>query len=96
MEIRTTEEARKNVLEFSNRWLRLQLDKKVIDVDIKALKEEFKENGVPVSIVQSSLNVMKADKKRTEAELFEREKIREWLDVDTAICDQVTEWGAKA
>jgi uncharacterized protein (UPF0335 family) len=96
MEIRTTEEARKNVLEFSKRWLRLQLDKKVIDVDIKALKEEFKENGVPVAIVQSSLNLMKADKKRSEAELFEREKIREWLDVDTEISDTVTEWGAKA
>jgi uncharacterized protein (UPF0335 family) len=96
MEIRTTDEARKNVDNFSIRLLNLQLDKKRIDVDIKALKDEFKEEGVPVGIVQAVLNLIKADKKRSEAERFEREKIYEWCEDNEEISNKVTELGAKA
>ena len=39
MEVRQTEDARKNVEEFATRLLNLQQQKKLIDQDIKAIKE---------------------------------------------------------
>ena len=39
MEIRSTEEARRNIEEFARRFLNLQKQKKQSDEDIKALKQ---------------------------------------------------------
>lgn len=89
MEIRTSEEARSNIESFTKRYIELLKQKKDLDADIKALKDEFKEEGVPVGIVTSVLNKIKAEKKKSDSEIFEEETIKEWLrsnqDIDDAI-----------
>lgn len=82
MEIRTTEEAKENILAFANALVDLQLRKKEIDEDIKTLKENFKEDGVAVGVVQKVINMIKADKKKSDSELFELETIKAWLESD--------------
>lgn len=93
MEIRTTEEARANIENFTKRLIELMKQKKAIDQDIKALKDEFKEEGVPVGIVSSVLNKIKSKKKKSDSERFEEETIQEWLeanpDIDSAIGDLI-------
>jgi hypothetical protein len=95
MEIRTSEEARENIVNFSKRYLTLLLEKKALDLDVKALKEEFNEDGVPTSKVASIINRMKSDKKKSDAEIFEEEAIREWMENDPEIDDQVGQLIAK-
>ncbi len=95
MEIRTTEDARKNIEDFAKRFLTLQQQKKAIDQDIKALKEEFKEEGVPVSIVTAVIGRIKTEKKKTDTEKFELEVIQEWLEVNADIDNQIGELIAK-
>lgn len=89
MEIRTTEEARANIEEFTKRFLNLQMQKKALDQDIKALKEEFKEEGVPVGIVASVINKIKAQKKKSDSEIFEEDTIKEWLETNTDIDNEI-------
>ena len=89
MEVRTQQQARENVETFAKRFLNLQQQKKVIDQDIKALKEEFKEEGVPVSIVVSSINKIKANKKKTDSEKFELELIQGWLEENADIDNDI-------
>lgn len=91
MEIKTQDQARKNIEEFSRRLLNLQQDKRKIDADIKELKEEFKEEGVPVGVVSSVLNKIKADKKKSDSERFEESTIKEWLEENTEIDDKIGE-----
>lgn len=85
MEIRTTEEARANIENFTKRLIELMKQKKAIDQDIKALKDEFKEEGVPVGIVSSVLNKIKSKKKKSDSERFEEETIQEWLEANPEI-----------
>lgn len=87
MEIRSSEESRANIEEFSKRYIELLKQKKELDADIKALKEEFKEEGVPVSIVTKVLNTLKAKKKKTDSEIFEEQTIQEWLEENTEVDD---------
>ena len=89
MEIRTTEEARTNIEGFAVRYLDLQKQKKDLAEDEKALKQEFKEEGVPVGIVCAAMNRIKADKKKTDAEKFELATIQEWLEQNTQIDDDI-------
>lgn len=95
MEIRTTEEARTNIENFSKRYIELLKQKKELDQDIKALKEEFKEEGVPVGIVCSVLNKIKASKKKTDSEKFEEETIKEWLESNSEIDNELGILNAK-
>lgn len=95
MEIRTTEEARSNIESFSKRYIELLKQKKELDQDIKALKEEFKEEGVPVGIVCSVLNKIKASKKKTDSEKFEEETIKEWLESNSEIDNELGILNAK-
>lgn len=95
MEIRTSEEARTNIVNFTKRFLNLQQQKKVIDQDISALKDEFKEEGVPVSIVQAVINKIKRDKKKTDSERFEEDTIQEWLVSDADVDNSIGELMAK-
>lgn len=89
MEIRTSEEARTNIEEFTKRFINLQMQKKAIDQDIKALKEEFKEEGVPVGIVASVINKIKAEKKKSDSERFEEDTIKEWLESNSDIDNDI-------
>lgn len=95
MEIRTTEEARANIENFTKRLIELMKQKKVIDQDIKALKDEFKEEGVPVGIVSSVLNKIKSKKKKSDSERFEEETIQEWLEANPEIDSGIGELIAK-
>lgn len=95
MEIRSTEEARQNIENFTKRLINLLKDKKELDRDIKALKDEFKEEGVPVGIVVAALNKIKTNKKKTDSEIFEQEKIQEWLESNSDIDDGIGELAAK-
>lgn len=95
MEIRTTEEARTNIENFTKRLIELMKQKKVIDQDIKALKDEFKEEGVPVGIVSSVLNKIKSKKKKSDSERFEEETIQEWLEANPEIDSGIGELIAK-
>lgn len=95
MEIRSTEEARRNIENFTRRFLNLQKQKKQIDEDIKALKQEFKEEGVPVNIVVSVINKIKQYKKKSDMEILEEETIKEWLESNKDIDDEIGELIAK-
>ena len=95
MEIRSTEEARRNIEDFARRFLNLQKQKKQIDEDIKALKQEFKEEGVPVNIVVAVINKIKLRKKKYDLEILEVETIKEWLESNKDIDDEIGELIAK-
>lgn len=95
MEIRSTEEARRNIEDFTRRFLNLQKQKKQIDEDIKALKQEFKEEGVPVNIVVAVINKIKQRKKKSDLEILEEETIKEWLESNKDIDDEIGELIAK-
>jgi len=81
----TGDEARCNVEEYTKRLVKLMMNKKEIDNDIKALKQDFKEEGVPVAIVTRIVNKIKASKKKTDTELFEEDVINGWLTDNTEI-----------
>lgn len=89
MEIRTSAEARENIENFSKRYINLLKQKKELDADIKALKEEFKEEGVPVGIVTKVINKIKSDKKKSDSEIFEEDTIKEWLETNKDIDDEI-------
>lgn len=95
MEIRSQEDVKRNIVDFANRFLSLQLQKKAIDEEIADLKAEFKENGVPVSIVTKCINSIKSKKKKTESEIFELETIEAWLESDKGVDQNITELAAK-
>lgn len=89
MEVRTSQDARQNIEEFAKRFIELQKQKKALDDDIKALKEEFKEEGVPVVIVTKVINKIKANKKKTDSEIFEEETIQDWLETNADIDNEI-------
>lgn len=93
--MRTTEEARSNIEDFAIRLLDLDEQKKSLADDIKALKDEFKEEGVPVAIVTKAVNIIKANKKKTDAEKFEEATITEWLESNKEIDDKIGVLAAK-
>jgi uncharacterized protein (UPF0335 family) len=95
MEIRSTEEARTNVETFAKRYIELLKQKKSLDKDIKALKEEFKEEGVPVGVVCKTLNLIKSLKKKSDSEIFEENAIKEWLEANADIDNDIGELLAK-
>ena len=51
MEIRSLEESRLNTENFTKEFLKLQTQKKMIDQEIKDVKDAYKEDGVPVATV---------------------------------------------
>jgi uncharacterized protein (UPF0335 family) len=91
MEVRTSETAKDNIIGFAKRLLNLQLQKKRIDVDIKALKEEFKEEGVAVSVVNKVVSTLKANAKKSDSELFELDTITEYLEADAEVMMAIEE-----
>lgn len=95
VEINSSESARANIESFTKRFLNLEKQKKIINEDIKALKEEFKEEGVPVGIVCQVINQIKRDKKKSDTEIFELEVIKEWLETNTEIDDEIGDLIAK-
>lgn len=82
-------QTQKNIEDFAIRLLNLEKQKKTIQEDIKALKTEFKEEGVPVQIVSRVINQLKREKKKSEGELHEEIIIKEWLQQSTEVDDNI-------
>lgn len=95
MEVKTSDVQRENIENYTKRYIELLKQKKVIDEDIKALKEEFKEEGVPVGIVTSVFNRVKAAKKKSDSEKFEEDIIQEWIESNVEIDNAIGELNAK-
>lgn len=90
MEIRTEQEARENVENFTRELLKLLIQKKSIDEEIKEMKNNYKEDGVPVGVVVKVINKIKTAKKKSDTEKHEEDIIGDWLeqnkDIDESIC----------
>lgn len=82
-------ETKQNIEKYAKRLLNLEQQKKIIQEDIKALKLEFKEEGVPVGVVSRVINQLKREKKQTESELHEEIVIKDWLSSNTEIDDEI-------
>jgi|SaaInl8_200m_RNA_FD_contig_31_1915962_length_1905_multi_12_in_0_out_0_2 hypothetical protein len=89
MEIRSTEEARENIVNFTNEYIRILMAKKELDAEMTDIKNSYKEEGVPVSIVTRVFGKIKSAKKKTETELAEEEIIQEWLESNAEIDDKI-------
>lgn len=87
--------AQTNIINFTKRLIELEKQKKIIQEDIKELKSEFKEEGVPVQIVTRVLNQIKREKRQSEGEINEENIIKEWLLNNTDIDDGVGDLVAK-
>ena len=87
---------KQNIEKYAKRLLNLEQQKKIIQEDIKALKLEFKEEGVPVGVVSRVINQLKREKKQTESELHEEMVIKDWLSSNTEIDDEIGALVAKA
>ena len=81
-------------LEFSNRYLNLLEQKRTIDLDIKALKQEYDEQGLATKVVVKAINSLKKEKKETISQQDELAMFKEWLsankEVDDKICSLAT------
>lgn len=88
-------ETKQNIENYAKRLLNLEHQKKIIQEDIKALKLEFKEEGVPVGVVSRVINQLKREKKQTEGELHEEIVIKDWLSSNTEIDDEIGSLVAK-
>lgn len=81
-------------LEFSNRYLNLLEQKRALDLDIKALKQEYDEQGLATKVVIKAINSLKKEKKETISQQDELAMFKEWLsenkEVDDKICSLAT------
>lgn len=90
-----SDDAKENCVTFGTRYLNLLLSKKRIDEDIKALKQEFTEQGVAVNVVIKAINKLKANKKMTESQTFELDTIYTWMENSKEIDDSIVELNQK-
>ena len=90
MEIRSLEESRQNTENFTKEFLKLQAQKKMIDQEIKDVKDAYKEDGVPVATVCKVINIIKSNKKKSQSEQTEQNIIEEWLENNKEIDDIIT------
>lgn len=80
-----TEEERMLTIQFAKEILALQLDKKKIDEDIKAVKADAKSNGVLVTKVMKALSEIKKVLKTEDADLQEEQRILNMIEEDENI-----------
>ena len=81
----------KNVLEFSQRYLNLLNSKKQVDLDIKALKDEFDEEGVPTKNIVKAINNIKRSRKISSSVQDEIDLFETWLNEDANISDTISD-----
>lgn len=87
----TDKVVKNNIEAFAERYLNLELQKKTINEDIKQLKDEYNQEGVPTQVVQRVINDIKRMKKRTDSENHEQEVIMEWLLGSGTVSDSISE-----
>lgn len=86
---RVLSDSQKNIESFAKRLLNLEHQKKALQEDIKALKDEFKEEGVAVGIVTRVINQIKREKKQSEGEQHEEIVIKDWLTSNKEIDNEI-------
>lgn len=86
-----TDTVRNNIEAFQERFLNLEKQKKTLNEDIKQLKEEFNQEGVPTQVVVRCINNIKRLKRKTDSEVFEEEAIQEWLQSSQGISDSISD-----
>lgn len=86
-----TDAVRNNIEAFQERFLNLEKQKKTLNEDIKQLKEEFNQEGVPTQVVVRCINNIKRLKRKTDSEVFEEEAIQEWLQSSQGISDSISD-----
>jgi hypothetical protein len=91
MEVKSSEEAKTNVIDCMKELTGLLKQKKEIDDEIKTIKQKFKEEGVPVQIVAKAITAIKADKKKTASEKFEFDTIKDWGEADANVSASIDE-----
>lgn len=79
MEQDVNNEAVKMANDFIQRFIRLMLDKKKTDVDVKYLKREFNELGLPTQEVLKAFRLLKQEKKDV-GKAEQVETFKEWLE----------------
>lgn len=86
---------RNNIEVFAERFLNLEKEKEILKQDLKALREEFNQEGVPTAVVIRCINQIKRMKKKTDSEIYEEEAIQEWLLANQSISDKISDIAAK-
>lgn len=76
-------------LEFSNRYLNLLEQKRALDLDIKALKQEYDEQGLATKVVIKAINSLKKEKKETISQQDELAMFKEWLSANKEVDDKI-------
>ena len=89
------DEVRDMVIEFVKRYIRLQLEIKKIKEDIKALKKEFSEQGIPMKICTTAYNMVRKELKDNEGYYEEVAVYKEWMFSSKDVTDLITELDAK-
>lgn len=84
-----TDETTENILKCARAIIELQIQKKEIDNDIKEIKQEFAEEGVPVGKVNKAISIIKSTMKQNAADILEQEIILENLEADEDIQNQI-------
>lgn len=83
------------LLSFGERYLNLMLQKKQIAQDIKALKQEFAEQGTSVNAAIRTLNSINSEHKKSEFEIHELEVFKEFFKKSKVIMDKISDLNAK-
>lgn len=86
---------KKLVIEFAKRYLNLEIAKKQIGLDMKALKSEFAEQGLNCSRTLKALKKIMKDSKTTESEKSALEIIEDVLATDKGVTDSIADVQAK-
>lgn len=89
------EETKKLALEFCRRYLNLEINKKQISLDVKALKNEFAEQGLNCSMILRALKKIMRDAKMSESEKSDIEVLENLLVSDKDVTDGIASVQAK-
>lgn|SRR5574344_1478129 len=88
-------ETRKMAVDFMDRYLNLQLEIKRVKEDIKALRREFEEQGIPTRICIKAINDLRKELKDTDGLMEETQTFKSWFGKSAIISNKVTELDAK-
>lgn len=91
VEIRSEEEIVKLGIEYAERILNIKKQIAECNADIKELKREARLDGIPVGLVTKAINKIKAELKKSEAELFEEEAWYDKLKESETVVDKIAE-----
>lgn len=94
MSITLDNEVKKLTSEYALRYLNLELELKKIKEDMKALKNEYEEQGLETSVVLKALRMYKTDRKLAP-KIDELIAYKDLLAFDDSIVDKIAELEAK-